>query len=188
MSEILVINGSPSGSKGNSQKLIDTLLKHFPDSHQVRQLILVGQSNEELWEQLCRDADAFIFVTGTYWDSWGSPLQIFLETMTRYEASDLWLGKPAAVLVTQHNVGGKAIVSRLMGVLNTMGIFIPPLAGFVYSPLAKVVEENNLSGDLEFYQIADLKIIVHNLLEALRSKPEYKIWPLDTGNFRDIWL
>lgn len=69
-----------------------------------------------------------------------------------------------------------------------MGVFIPPLAGFVYSPLAKVVEDNNLSGKLEFYQIADLEIIVNNLLESLTAKPRYKIWPLDIKNFQDQWI
>lgn len=56
MSNILVINGSPSGSKGNSQKLIEILVKFFPESHNVKQLVLSEEKSEELWEQLCRDA------------------------------------------------------------------------------------------------------------------------------------
>ena len=91
--------------------------------------------------QLLRQANGIVFVTGTYWDSWGSPLQKFLEDLTPWECSDVWLGKPAAVVVSMQEVGGKAVLSRLQGVLSSLGCIIPPCSGMVYSHVGQCALE-----------------------------------------------
>ena len=42
--------------------------------------------------EVLAEADGFVFATGTYWDSWGSPLQKFLEETTAFEGTSVWLG------------------------------------------------------------------------------------------------
>ena len=179
---ILLLDGSLGAPDGNTSRLAQQLSDCLRPAMDVRHHTL----RESLpSESLLREAKAFVFVTGTYWDSWGSPLQRFLEDSTRFEGSDLWLGKPAAILVTMHSVGGKEILSRLQGVLSSLGLLIPPMSGMVYS-LA-----NHLAlragGDEDFWRPDDLKIIAHNLLVATGHRKGWRRWPVE-HDFQKIWI
>ena len=101
---------------------------------------------KKLYAQL-EKSQGFVFVTGTYWDSWGSPLQKFLENVTDLEGSPAFLGKPAIVMVLNHSVGGKGVLSRLQGVLSTLGCLIPPMSGIVYSWVTEqLLKDGNKNG------------------------------------------
>ena len=89
-------------------------------SHARRQVQIEDMHEQQInLEAALKMAEAVLFVTGTYWDSWGSPLQKFLEDHAYLETSPVLMGKPAGAIVLQHFCGGKAVLSRLQGVLST---------------------------------------------------------------------
>ena len=135
------------------------------------------------------DADAFIFGTGTYWDSWGSPLQRFLEMTAHTEGQEFWVGKPAGAIVTAHAVGAKGVLSRLLGVLNVYGMLIPPFAGFAYT-WANEVALPHASDHLhnELWTTADVDVLCHNLMEAIRGSTNWSQWPSNSGRYGEKWL
>lgn len=192
MKTILIINGSLGGSNGNTSVLISEAEKCLA-AYQVQVDVLHLEAENELKEKnleaRLKKADGFIFTTGTYWDSWGSPMQKFFETCTEYEASDAFLFKPAAVMVSMHSVGGKSVLSRLQGVLNTLGIAIPPMSGLVYAlstHLAMKTDEQSFNAD--FWSMEDVEIVVHNLMTAVTKKQDYKAWPVDRKDPKRRWL
>lgn len=196
---ILLINGSASGRQGNTAVVLEHIALHLRLQAEIDDLVLAEDCDESSWELRIRASQAFVFATGTYWDSWGWPLQRFLEQMTHLEVSEAWLGKPAAVLVTMHSVGGKAVLSRLQGVLSTLGLLLPPLTGWVYSATSQAVldqtsvsaaacspETAQFSPDL--WCLEDLSVVAHNLLEALHGTRQWQSWPVDRNHFRERWL
>lgn len=203
----LLINGSSHGAVGNSQSLLthfQSVAEKAKHDFEFRTLILNDSNNPDIVLQLLEWAEAFVFATGTYWDSWGWPLQKFLESATDTEGTEVWLGKPAAVIVTMHSVGGKSVLSRLQGVLNTYGAMIPPMSGIVVSAVGQIAlsaadvlddrmssNESDLLDDL--WRPDDLEIVAHNLFvaarqSAVKTKPSYRSWEVDERGFEQQWL
>jgi multimeric flavodoxin WrbA len=134
-------------------------------------------------------ADGFLFGTGTYWDSWGSPLQRFLEVTAHTEGQSYWVGKPACAIVTAHAVGAKGVLTRLLGVMNVYGTLIPPFAGFSYTFVADTAlphASDHLRNEL--WTADDTDVVCHNLLEALKGGRNWKQWPTNEGRYGDKWL
>ncbi len=196
---ILILNGSPSGRKGNCEVLIRKLSARLDQSSDgKKEKVQVLHLSEIKWTAAevkkvfasMEKAKGFIFVTGTYWDSWGSPLQMFLENATPLEGGSAFLGKPAVVLVLNHSVGGKGVLSRLQGVLSTLGCFIPPMSGMVYSwvsqqALGKGSSEESQS---DLWSLEDLTQILENFKKSLQIKVKWNSWPVDRNDYRKIWL
>jgi len=185
---ILILNGSPFGSKGNCSSLIQFIRKKYP--FQYKTLHLANDSSlSEIKKQLTQ-ADGFIFVTGTYWDSWGSPLQKFLEEVTPLEGTDVFLGKPCCVLVLNHSVGGKAVLSRLQGVLSTLGLLIPPMSGWVYSLLTEMTTQQHQKSKhaADFWSLDDLDIVFSNFQKSMNLNVKWQSWSVDRKNFKTNWL
>lgn len=182
---VLILNGGVGGAHGNSAALLKHLQPHLQNVANVQTIALVERLPEIAEIQ---KADAFVFLTGTYWDSWGSPLQKFLEAFTEHETSELWLGKPAAVIVTMHSVGGKAVLSRLQGVLTTWGCLIPPLGGMVYSALAQTALRADFDGEADCWRPEDLAVVAHNLLAAASLRASWQRWPVDGEDAKRRWL
>jgi hypothetical protein len=112
-----------------------------------------------------------------------------LEDATEFEASDLWLGKPASVVVTMHSVGGKEVLSRLQGVLSTLGALIPPMSGMTYSMASHLALKTPPSPFQEdLWQLRDFEILSHNLKTALGLRPKWRSWPVDEGDARRRWF
>jgi chromate reductase, NAD(P)H dehydrogenase (quinone) len=202
---ILVINGSLGGSQGNTARALAPFLELLRRTCEVDEVQLAECATQSNWDarhllkSQVESASAFVFATGTYWDSWGSPLQKFFEEVTNWEATELWLGKPAAALVTMHSVGGKEVLSRLQGVLGTLGVMIPPMSGMAYSLANQLALENETSDAKDFqadlWQLGDLRLIAENLLTALelqglqrKSGRQWKSWPVDERDARRVWL
>jgi len=186
--KILILNGSPQGTKGNCAAVIKLLNKKYQLQSNV--LSLTEKPSFEKIKKHLIQADGFIFVTGTYWDSWGSPLQYFLETVTPLEGSSAFLGKPCSVLVLNHSVGGKGVLSRLQGVLSTLGCLIPPMSGWVYSLTTELLfkqKKNQPQAD-DFWSLQDLDIVIQNLQTSLSLSVDWKSWPVDRKNFKATWL
>lgn len=192
MKNILLLNGSPSGELGNTHVLTEYVEKILHSKNvklktiYLKELLAQNISLNDIENHL-KKADAFIFTSGTYWDSWGSPLQYFLETSTQFEGSNYFLGKPASVIITMHSVGGKGVLSRLQGVLNTLGISIPPMSGMVYS-LANHLSLTSASDfHDDFWSTDDIETILHNLLASFQNK-NYVSWKIDHKDPKRIWI
>ena len=123
-------------------------------------------------------------------------LQKFLEDATPAEGTKLWLGKPAAVVVSEHSVGGKGVLSRLQGVLVTLGCTLPPMSGLVLSRAAVIAAQHDADAARDFWCVDDLRVVCHNLAEAARvslphaapATPRWKTWPVDREDFGARWL
>jgi chromate reductase len=186
---ILLLNGGLGGAAGNTAAVLRPLLTALAPRAEVECVHLATDARGlDALEPLLEAARGFVFSTGTYWDSWGSPLQAFLERATRLEGSDAWLGKPAAVVVTMHSVGGKEVLSRLQGVLCTLGLELPPMTGFAHSlaaQLALQVPHGDHARDL--WSLEDLEVVAHNLLEAATGTRRYHAWTVDRGDPMRRW-
>ena len=193
MKNILICNGSLGGDEGNTQKVIAEAQKRILDKDALVEVVHLKALLEktltmhELIKKMSH-ADGFIFTSGTYWDSWGSPMQYFLEAATEFEASDIYMGKPAAVMITMHSVGGKGVLSRLQGVLNTLGFTIPPMSGLVYSLATQLAMESESSFSEDFWSMDDVDTITHNLLVSLNNNKNYRSWPVDHKDPKRIWI
>ncbi len=188
MKKILILNGSINGPEGNTQKMIQFIqdkIEHCEVVH-LKDFLDKKVTLNDLKAKL-KKADGFIFTSGTYWDSWGSPMQYFLEAATEFEASDLFMGKPAGVVITMHAVGGKSVLSRLQGVLNTMGMMIPPMSGMVYSLAQHLALEAESTFSEDFWSMEDTNVVVHNILASLGNK-KFQTWPVDHKDPKRIWL
>jgi hypothetical protein len=186
---VTILNGSLGGNSGNSHEVLKHFIQELEPHVTWTEIILAKNPSREFILKEMQMSQGYVFITGTYWDSWGSPLQKFLEDMTDLECSEIWLGKPATVIVTMHSVGGKEVLSRLQGVLNTLGCQIPPMGGMTYSlanHLALQSEKSDFHSD--FWQIPDLSILAHNLIEALNQRNQWKPWPVDTADSRRKWF
>lgn len=192
-SKIIAINGSLGGASGNSGTALKGWAKALSAHADIEWLHLADQFPDRTQlHSLLKNADGFIFASGTYWDSWGSPLQRFLEQVTELEGSDIWLGKPAAILITMHSVGGKEVLSRLLGVLSTLGLVIPPMSGMVLSLANQLAAETPSDFADDFWQTPDLEILAHNLLEGMKVRrehpPRWKAWNVDRKDPSRMWL
>lgn len=191
LKNILILNGSPNGKKANSAvwaKHLVGVLKSSDSKLKIDTVHLANTSFNSSLEKRILEASGVIFITGTYWDSWGSPLQKCLEDMTAIEASPALIGKPAAVFVLMHSVGGKGVLSRLQGVLSTFGFLIPPMCGMVYSLSVDLALKSKTSFAKDFWHKDDAELIIQNFLKACDLDIKWASWPVDKKNPRRKWI
>tara|TARA_R110000868_G_scaffold117600_15_gene312530 strand:- start:35932 stop:36570 length:639 start_codon:yes stop_codon:yes gene_type:complete len=190
--KILIINGSYNGSDGQSALIASKISAELSLQIEYKNLVLKEITDIKEWDKLVSWAEGFIFLTGTYWDSWGSPLQSFLEQTTEWETSPRWLGKPAAVIVTMHSVGGKSVLSRLQGVLNTLGLNLPPLSGLVFSLTTHLLQTSQSDHSDDFWDLAEINHLIHNLKVQIelnhQLKPNWSSWKVDRSDVKRAWL
>ena len=187
---LLLINASLAGDAGNTAVLLAEARARLAPHAEVEAVTLAGPAAPDfaaLRPQL-ESADGFIFGTGTHWDSWSSVLQKFLEDATPAEGTALWLGKPAAVIVSEHSTGGKGVLSRLQGVLVTLGCTLPPMSGLVISRAALIAAQHDPEASADFWCRADLAVVCHNLIESSTGTCQWKTWPVEREGFSDRWL
>lgn len=194
--KFLIINGSIHGVQKNSGKMLETLNNFLSQNPQYQaaqtQVIHLAEDKDyNRIEKAVFEADAFIFITGTYWDSWGSPLQEFLEMATEWEGKSHFFSKPVAVVVGMHSVGGKSVLSRLLGVLNSFGAWIPPFCGIVFSLAAQEALDSNSKYSADLWQPKDLKVLLNNLYQAVQltspARKQMTSWEIDSDNYTEIW-
>jgi chromate reductase len=187
--QILIVNAGLNGDQGNTAALLRRAKAHLVGQVDVAEVTLAaGAFYPEVRRELAR-SDALLIGTGTHWDSWSHFLQRMLEEATPDEGTPLWLGKPVGVIVTMHSVGGKAVLSRLQGVLNTFGCLIPPMSGMVYSLVNQAAlrtAEGEALGDV--WSPEDVVIVCHNLLVALGLRTDYRAWPTDRSQYAATWI
>ena len=185
---VLLLNAGLNGAGGNTHAVLARASQHLAPHVEVALLHLAATPAYATFRAELAAADALVVGTGTHWDSWSHLLQRLLEEATPDEATPLWLGKPAAVLVTKHSVGGKGVLSRLQGVLNTFGCAIPPMSGLVYSFTNQAALATAAPGTDDLWCLEDVAIVCHNLLVALGVQSGYRAWPVDRTRFSARWL
>jgi len=189
MEKISIINGSLGGRTGNTASLLKVARRALKGRAETEAIHLSEVTNASLIRECLKKSSGFIFATGTYWDSWGSPLQKFLEETTSWEGTNIWMGKPAAVIVTMHSVGGKGVLSRLQGVLTSLGCLIPPMSGIVYSMAGHLALQGEKSGfHDDLWSPGDIKIICNNLIAACAVDGKWRNWPVDSGDPARLWI
>ena len=193
---ILILNTALSGDAGSTAVALARVRKILARAGQaeVRVGTLLGgkekgvvKSFTDVRSELAW-AEGFVFGTGTHWDSWSSVLQKFFEDATEAEGTKVWLGKPVACVVTEHSVGGKGVLSRLQGVLVTLGCLIPPMSGVVLSKVAQIAVRHEPEAARDFWGAEDLKIVAHNLVEAVNGTRKWKAWAVDREEFSARWM
>jgi len=195
---ILLLNAALAGDSGNTAAALDRLAAHLaPHADLTRHTLATAPGFTPARAALAA-AYALVIGTGTHWDTWSSHLQRFLEEATPAEGTALWLGKPAACLVTEHSVGGKAVLSRLQGVLVTLGCAIPPMSGLVLSLAAQLAASSAddateiTTAAHDFWCADDLAVVSHNLLAAARqaraTPADWCAWPVDRTGFDRRWI
>lgn len=188
MQKILILNGSPAGEKGNCNHWAKSIKALLKNRAQVDVVALAKTPYGSKLKKKIEEASGVIFISGTYWDSWGSPLQKMLEDMTDLEATSGVMGKPAAIFILMHSVGGKSVLSRLQGVLSTMGFLIPPMSGMVYSLVSDIALKGRSSHAKDFWQLDDAELILENFLKACELKVSWATWPVDKKDPKRKWL
>jgi NAD(P)H-dependent FMN reductase len=185
---ILALDGSLAGDGGNSAALLGRAAELLRPHASVTRACLARDPGFAAHAPALAAADALVLATGTYWDSWSSHLQRFLEEATASEGSALWLGKPAAVLVTAHSVGAKGVLSRLQGVLVTLGVRIPPMGGLVVTEVGQLARAVGGPATDDIWSAEDLAVVCHNLLVCLRGGDDWRAWPVDRRDPARRWL
>lgn len=177
---LLALNGSIRGDAGDCADALDAALAFAGDIEVARVTLATWQGTVEGMAEAMRAADAFLVATGTYWGSWGSPLQRFLEVVTPLEASDAFLGKPVCCIVTMDSAGGVDVGTRLLGAFALLGCQVPPFPLVVLSRTATAVDGQ--PGFEDVWQERDLEVLVHNLKAAAATdRSHYRAWSVDKG-------
>ena len=184
---ILVLNASRLGAQGNTHLLLSHAAAHLKRMARINVLSLADHDAAVVLEEI-KKCDGLLIGTGTHWDSWSSTLQTFLEAATPTEGSSVWLGKPVGIIVTEHSVGGKGVLSRLQGVFATFGCLIPPMSGMVYSLAAQNSISAQKPGADDMWCLNDIKILTHNLVQGARFPIRWKAWPVDRNDFENVWI
>jgi len=204
---ILLLNASLAGDTGNTAVALDHMAALLAPQADFARHTLAASPGFMACSDALAAADAVVIGTGTHWDSWSNHLQRFFEEATPAEGTALWLGKPVACVVTEHSVGGKGVLSRLQGVLVTLGCLIPPMSGLVLSLAAQTASHSAVFGPdcasqpgvanatdatQDFWCADDLAVVTHNLLAAtvqLRlALPGWQTWPVDRTGFDQRWI
>lgn len=185
---VLILNAGLGGGQGNSQ-IISTRCAEILEQRGVLYEILVLRDAVpgDVPAALER-AERLVIVTGTYWGGVSSLLQQLLEELTPTETSQLWLGKPAAVLVSAHQVGAQSVLFRLQGVLVTFGCSLPPLSGVVISKVGEALRARAPDLCEDVWGLEDVATALHNLVAAPFLPRSYRIWPVDREHYADRWL
>src|SRR5262245_2941418 len=126
---VAIVNGGLAGVAGNSAVLCDRAARCLERAGVEIERVVLAEARFD--PAPIERAGALVIATGTYWSSWSSHLQRWLEDATPTEASSAWLGKPAAVIVSAHQVGASSVLARLQSVLIALGCGLPPMTGVV---------------------------------------------------------
>ncbi len=175
---LLTLNGAVRGHGGNTGRALAVAADHATGSGlDVDSVSLADFAGDvSALVKRVRAADVIVVGSGVYWSSWGSPLQRFLEVMTPYEATDVFVGKSVGVVLTMDSVGGADVAARLLFALSLFGCVSPPFAAVVLSRIAEM-SAAHIDGD-DVWQPADLRVLVDNLALQASTKPAWKCWPV----------
>jgi chromate reductase len=183
----LILNAGLAGRDGNSHVIAEhaaAALRRRAVSHEL--IVLKGAASGEVRAALER-AERLVCVSGTYWGGFSSLLQQLFEELTASEGGPLWLGKPAAVLVSAHQVGAQSVLWRLQGLLVALGCAIPPMSGVVISKVGEQLRQRAPELCQDVWGLSDVETALHNLM-ATTAGGSFRSWPVDSDHFAQRWL
>lgn len=185
---VLILNAGLAGAEGNSQVVAEHSARWLRARNVAHELVVLRDAPPGQVPAAIERAERLVFVSGTYWGGFSSLLQQLLEELTPSEGSRLWLGKPASVLVTAHQVGAQSVLFRLQGVLTTFGCLVPPMSGVVVSKVGEALRARapELCGDV--WGLADVDTALHNLLAVPALTAAFRAWPVDSEHYAERWL
>jgi chromate reductase len=183
--KILIINASIRGEQGNSNaislKAKDYIEKSDNSLVEIYNLTNPKSTIKEVYDLLDK-FDAFIVVSGTYWNNIGSNLQRFIEVCTPFENTKAFFGKPLAAIVSMDSVGGVEVAAKIINVFSGFGCWSPPCSTIIISRLGE--EAVNRSKDMEddpnedVWRLDDIEILIDNLIIACGvGQKQWKVWP-----------
>lgn len=189
---ILIINGSIRGTIGNSGKII----KHVNTCIQLEKnvtssLLTLAEPLANIFSVKARieEADGFLVISGTYWNSWGSPLQRFIEVMSAFENTPVFFGKPVASVISMDSVGGMEVAGRLHSVFSGFGCWSPPCSTVVISRVGQEAvkstsgKKNDPNEDV--WRLEDLNVVIKNLIRSTHLNGKWDHWPNDELKIKD---
>lgn len=183
---ILIVNGSIRGTTGNSGKIIKkavTLITREKDTTSTVLTLTEPLPDISSVKNLVKKADGFLIISGTYWNSWGSPLQRFIEVMSVFENTNVFFGKPVACVVSMDSVGGMEVAGRLHSVFSGFGCWSPPCSTVVISRIGQEVVKstsgNKNDPNEDVWRLDDINVLVKNLMHSTRLNGKWEHWPND---------
>jgi hypothetical protein len=185
---VLVLNAGLGGAHGNSQVVAERCVELLTARGVRSELSVLRDAPPGDVPAALERAERLVFVSGTYWGGFSSLLQQLFEELTPSEAGETWLGKPAAVLVTAHQVGAQSVLFRLQGVLACLGCSIPPLSGVVISKLGEQLRSRAPELCRDVWGLDDVETALYNLLAMPLSRAAFRAWPVDRENYAERWL
>lgn len=182
---MLIINGSLRGTAGNSYAVAKYAEKILTNQlHQQVTLLTLTDAQPSINEMynILFKCDAFLVITGVYWNNWSSPLQRFVEVMTAFENTPAFFGKPMATAVTMDSVGGIEVAARLQAVFGGLGCWCPPCSTVVLSRTGQEAMEASVGKDddpnEDVWRLADMHIVLQNLVTAAAMpRNNWIAWP-----------
>lgn len=197
---ILLVNGSIRGATGNSGEIIKnaiTRIKHEKNTNCSVLTLADPMSGIASIKERFREADGFLIVSGTYWNSWGSPLQRLIEVMSVFENTDVFFGKPVACVVSMDSVGGWEVASRLHAAFSGFGCWSPPCSTLVISRIGQEAVNRTMGSkddpNEDVWRLDDIKILLKNLIMAAGIHEKWVHWPyeklkVNEGNWPDTGI
>jgi NADPH-dependent FMN reductase len=184
----LIVNAGLAGAAGNSQIVAERCAKLLTSWSVPHRLLVLRDEPHDAVHRALEHAERLIFISGTYWGGCSSLLQRLLEELTSTEASQLWLGKPAAVFVSAHQVGAQSVLWRLQGLLVTLGCLIPPLSGVVITRLGEELRRRAPELCQDVWGLEDVETALANLCATPSLRGHFRAWPVDREHFGERWL
>lgn len=185
---VLILNGGLGGRQGNSQVVAEHAARLLAARGVAHELLVLRDAAPGHVLAALQRAERLVFVSGTYWGGFSSPLQQLFEELTPSETSELWLGKPAAVFVTAHQVGAQSVLFRLQGVLVTLGCALPPLSGVVISKVGEALRARAPELCDDVWGLIDVETALANLLASPYAPRAFRTWPVDRESYAARWL
>lgn len=192
--KLLIVNAALNGNNGNTFhcfKKIESLL-NIECELQILELKNINHLNSKDYQKVIEEeikvADALYFMTGTYWDSWSSYLQRFLEESTFLEATPTLFAKPAGVFTTMHSVSGKEVMSRLQGVLSSQGYLIPPHSSLTISLASELARKSESSFQDDFWSTDEILHTIKNVLSYSKQPTKASAWSVDHKDPKRLWI
>ncbi|HEY6077619.1 MAG TPA: NAD(P)H-dependent oxidoreductase [Polyangiaceae bacterium] len=184
----LILNAGLAGSSGNCQVVAEHAARWLAERRLEHELLVLRDCPIERAGQAIARASHLIFVTGTYWGGCSSLLQQLLEELTATEGGAHWLGKPAAVFVTAHQVGAQEVLWRLQGTLVALGCLLPPMSGAVIMRVSEQLRQLAPEACADVWGLADVATSLDNLLACADATGRFRAWQVDREDFRSRWL
>lgn len=178
---ILILNGSVRGAAGNSGALTLSAASMLSGQLQCRVSVLTLANPMPAVKavyELLQSCDGLLVTSGVYWNSYGSPLQRFVEVATGFENSPAFFGKPVACALSMDSVGGDDVAARIHAVFSGLGCWSPPCSTLVLSRVGLEAIAASPETNEDVWRRDDLQVVLQNLVTATTLRTEaWVAWP-----------